>query len=173
MHWPRCARCLPRNKCCVREPNAPETPCERQLTTRRPSSPEPRLTDISRDLAGPRLAALNAASREALRVFAAAGFDVIEPGQLLDAENLLDLYGEDVRARTFVFPGADRELCLRPDLTLPICRHHLTGAAQGQARYAAAGSVFRKPNSATGRAAEFRQVGAEWYGAHDPAGPKS
>lgn len=122
------------------------------------------------DIAGARLTALETATAAAMGVFEASGFARIVPGQLLSAENLLDLYGEDVRARAFVFPGgAEGDLCLRPDLTLPICRHHLQTAEVGEARYAAAGPVFRRAISGDQRASEFQQVGCEWFGAANTA----
>ena len=128
------------------------------------------MTAASPDLAGPALEALEAATDAAMAVFAGAGFGRIVPGQMLSAENLLDLYGEDVRARAFVFEGgAEGDLCLRPDLTLPICRHYLHGPRGGEARLAAAGPVFRRAAPAARRASEFRQVGCEWFGAPDTA----
>jgi len=74
------------------------------------------------------------------------GFATVEPGSVLEAENLLDLYGEDVRARAFVFDGGGAtDLCLRPDLTLAICRHHLSNGG-GDAKYVASGPVYRRPS---------------------------
>ena len=94
----------------------------------------------------------------------------IEPGQILDADNLLDLYGEDVRARAFVFDGPEGDLCLRPDLTLSICRYHLTQRhGEREARYVATGPVFRRPLPDDTRAGQFRQIGCEWFGGDDPA----
>ncbi len=94
----------------------------------------------------------------------------IEPGQILDAENLLDLYGEDVRGRAFVFDGPEGDLCLRPDLTLSICRYHLTRhPAAREARYLATGPVFRRPLNDERRAGQFRQIGCEWFGGDDPS----
>ena len=94
----------------------------------------------------------------------------IEPGQILDADTLLDLYGEDVRARAFVFDGPEGDLCLRPDLTLSICRYHLTRhPEQAQAGYIAAGPVFRRPLQGDARAGQFRQIGCERFGGDDPA----
>lgn len=118
------------------------------------------------------------ATREAVAALEATLLDAmggvawahVEPGQILDAENLLDLYGEDVRARAFVFDGPDGDLCLRPDLTLSICRYHLTREhAKRQARYIAAGPVFRRPLPEDDRAGQFRQIGAEWFGGEDAA----
>ncbi len=100
-----------------------------------------------------------------------AGCRLIDPGQILDAENLLDLYGEDVRARAFVFDGTGSgDLCLRPDLTLAICRLHLEQcAAEAEARYIASGPVFRRPVTGEDRAPQFMQIGIECFGGDDPA----
>ena len=123
----------------------------------------------SRDYTGGGLSTIRAACEAALTVFENAGFVTVDPGGILEAENLLDLYGEDVRARAFVFEGADGgELCLRPDLTLPICRLHL-GSGAGEARYAASGPVYRRPSAGETRPAQFLQTGCEWFGASDPA----
>ena len=54
---------------------------------------------------------------------------VIQPAGLF-----LDVVGEELRARTYVFTDPDgEELCLRPDLTVPTCRLHL-GAPPGRQR---------------------------------------
>lgn len=127
------------------------------------------MTPGSRDYGGAALAKIQAACADARAVFEASGFEQIDPGTILTAENLLDLYGEDVRARAFVFDGGDgNDLCLRPDLTLAICRYHLSSAA-GEAKYVAAGPVYRRPSPGETRPAQFLQVGCEWFGASDPA----
>jgi len=114
--------------------------------------------------------ALNALEKTVLDVVGADFWTPIEPGQILDAENLLDLYGEDVRARAFVFDGPEGDLCLRPDLTLSICRYHLVRHPDlAEARYVATGPVFRRPLPGDTRAGQFRQIGCEWFGAADAA----
>lgn len=121
----------------------------------------------SRDYGGAEFVAVQQAARAAMDVFEGAGFASIDPGSVLEAENLLDLYGEDIRSRAFVFDGTDAtDLCLRPDLTLPICRYHLSGAG-GEAKYAAQGPVYRRPSPGEKRPAQFLQVGCEWFGASD------
>ena len=123
----------------------------------------------SRDYGGPALDAVNLAVANARGVFEGAGFAAVEPGSVLEAENLLDLYGEDIRARAFVFDGGEgKDLCLRPDLTLAVCRHHL-GNGGGAGKYVASGPVYRRPSRGETRPAQFLQVGCEWFGASDPA----
>jgi ATP phosphoribosyltransferase regulatory subunit len=96
----------------------------------------------------------------------AAGHAFVEPAVLQPGEPFVDLAGEDLRRRLFLTSAADgRELCLRPDYTIPVCRLHLdTGAAGRQARYAYLGPVFRqRPQGPS----EFLQAGAEWLGHAD------
>ncbi len=114
--------------------------------------------------------AANALENRILDVIGGSFWSHIEPGQILDADTLLDLYGEDVRARAFVFDGPEGDLCLRPDLTLSICRYHLTRQhGTPEARYVATGPVFRRPLTDDARAGQFRQIGCEWFGGDDPA----
>ena len=116
------------------------------------------------------IAALNA---RILPEFLAAGYDHIEPDILQPADVFLDSSGEDIRSRTFVFTDpAGRELCLRPDLTVPACRYHLSHAADptATARYCYAGKAFRFQPGGGDRLhpAEFDQAGIELIGAIDP-----
>lgn len=95
-----------------------------------------------------------------------AGHSFVEPAVLQPVEPFVDLAGEDLRRRLFLTSAADgRELCLRPDYTIPVCRLHLdTGAAGREARYAYLGPVFRqRPQGPS----EFLQAGAEWLGHAD------
>ncbi|MEM7236549.1 MAG: ATP phosphoribosyltransferase regulatory subunit, partial [Pseudomonadota bacterium] len=59
-------------------------------------------------------------------LFSDAGFEPVKPAHLFPAETLLDLYGEDIRARAFLFPDPVQgdELCLRPDFTVPVAMAH-------------------------------------------------
>ncbi|MGR3795804.1 ATP phosphoribosyltransferase regulatory subunit [Vannielia sp. SX4] len=92
------------------------------------------------------------------------GADVLQP-----ADTLLDLYGEEIRARAYVTHDPLRgELMLRPDFTVPVVQAHM---AQGQepARYCYAGTVFRMQEADTGRPSEFEQVGFELFDRGDRA----
>lgn len=101
-----------------------------------------------------------------------APFAALEPGgaRWIDAQvlqplnELLDLAGEEMRARLFVVQGeGGRELCLRPDFTLPIARAHLaSGATEGLYLYE--GKAFRAAPPYGDRAGEFLQIGAEAFG---------
>ncbi len=108
-----------------------------------------------------------AASLRAL--FEAQGAAVVEPPVLQPAETLLDLYGEDIRARAYVTSDALRgEQMLRPDFTVPVVQMHMTHGAE-PARYTYAGEVFRRQEDDPDRANEYIQVGYEVFDRTDPA----
>lgn len=104
-------------------------------------------------------------------VFAEAGHARLEPPHLLDADLLLDLYGEDIRTRAFLFPEPVRggELCLRPDFTLPVALAHAEAGWDRAAAYAYAGPVFRLQDQSETRPIEYFQVGVERFGEADRA----
>ncbi|HEY4300181.1 MAG TPA: ATP phosphoribosyltransferase regulatory subunit, partial [Candidatus Didemnitutus sp.] len=58
-----------------------------------------------------------------LSSFAQAGYLKADPAILQPAEPFLDLSGEDIRKSLYLTsdPGSE-ELCLRPDLTIPVAR---------------------------------------------------
>lgn len=101
-------------------------------------------------------------------VFERAGFAAVEPPLLQPADVFLDLSGEDIRRRLYVFtdPGG-QELCLRPDLTIPTCRHYLATTDGGEARLCYSGAAFRFEPEGSGKPNEFVQTGAEFFGAAD------
>ncbi len=125
------------------------------------------------------MAGKSKAEREALEkqnaaimaVFERAGFDYIAPDIIQPADIFLERSGEDIRARTFVFTDpAGAEMCLRPDLTVPACRYHLSHAEKPgeEAKYCYLGQAFRFPNELLSPQ-EFSQAGLEWFAAHDAA----
>lgn len=102
-----------------------------------------------------------------MAVFERAGFDHIAPDIIQPADIFLERSGEDIRARTFVFTDpSGAEMCLRPDLTVPACRYHLSHASDpaGEARYCYLGPAFRFPDELLSPQ-EFTQAGLEWFGA--------
>lgn len=104
-----------------------------------------------------------------MAVLERAGFEQIAPDIIQPADIFLERSGEDIRARTFVFNDPDgNELCLRPDLTVPACRFHLSHAkdAAKEARYSYLGPAFRFPDEKLSPQ-EFTQAGLEWFGAGD------
>ncbi len=101
--------------------------------------------------------------------FEIAGGVVVDPPLLQSAETLLDLYGEDIRARAYVTSDALRgEQMLRPDFTLPVVQSHMAAGAE-PARYTYAGPVFRRQEQDPDRANEFVQVGYEVFDRSDAA----
>lgn len=124
------------------------------------------------------MAGRSSAEREALArqnaaimaVFERAGFDHIAPDIIQPADIFLERSGEDIRARTFVFSDPDgNELCLRPDLTVPACRYHLSHAPDvgAEQRYCYLGTAFRFPDELLSPQ-EFNQAGIEWFGDRNP-----
>ncbi|MFK7875667.1 MAG: ATP phosphoribosyltransferase regulatory subunit [Paracoccaceae bacterium] len=102
--------------------------------------------------------------------FEKAGAKVVEPPILQPADTLLDLYGEDIRARAYVTSDAlHGEQMLRPDFTVPVVQMHMEGGAE-PARYTYAGPVFRRQEHDPNRANEYVQVGYEVFDRSDPAG---
>ncbi len=70
--------------------------------------------------------ALEAQARTLLAVFIAAGYEAVAPDIIQPAGVFLDVVGEALRGRTYVFTDLNgEELCLRPDLTVPTCRLYL------------------------------------------------
>lgn len=105
-----------------------------------------------------------------MAVFERAGFEHIAPDIIQPADIFLERSGEDIRARTFVFNDpSGAELCLRPDLTVPACRYHLSHAKkpESETRYCYLGTAFRFPDELLSPQ-EFNQAGIEWYGGSDP-----
>jgi ATP phosphoribosyltransferase regulatory subunit len=119
-------------------------------------------------LAGARVgegrAALAALTAAIMARFEAAGAMRVEPAALQPAGALLDVYGEDLRARAFTVeePGGG-ELVLRPDFTVPVTQMHLAARA-APARYAYLGPVWRRQEPGSNRPAEFLQAGIEIFG---------
>ena len=92
----------------------------------------------------------------------------IAPPVLQPAEPFLDLGGEEIRRRMFLTTDPEgRELCLRPDLTIPVSCEYLASPNAGKpAGFCYLGPVFRHRE---GAASEFLQVGIESFGRQDKA----
>ena len=115
---------------------------------------------------------LEAEAGRLMAVFAGAGYERIAPAVIQPAGLFLDVIGESLRGRTYVFTDPDgEELCLRPDLTVPTCRWHLERHAGGNAaaRYCYSGSAFRYQPVGADKAhpREFHQAGIESFDAAD------
>jgi ATP phosphoribosyltransferase regulatory subunit len=97
--------------------------------------------------------------------FEGAGYDAVTPPVLQPVEPFLELSGEDIRRRIFVTQDAGgAELCLRPEFTIPVCRHHLAHGTGSPADYSYCGPVFRLGRDEPD---EFLQAGIESIGRTD------
>lgn len=106
-------------------------------------------------------------TNEIMEVFASAGCIRIDPPIIQAAEPFLDLSGEDIRRRIYVFTDPyGKELCLRPDLTIPACLHYLGDADNkgNERRYAYEGLAFRCQEPGSQKPNEFSQCGIELIG---------
>ncbi|MEZ5822398.1 MAG: ATP phosphoribosyltransferase regulatory subunit [Xanthobacteraceae bacterium] len=101
-----------------------------------------------------------------LQSFAQAGYVHAEPDILQPADPFLDLSGEDIRKSLYLTTDATgEELCLRPDLTIPVARDYLASPQAGQpAGFSYLGPVFRYRS---GRKSQFLQAGIESFGRQD------
>lgn len=126
---------------------------------------------------GAPLARLEAEVARILAILEATGATRVEPAALQPAEVLLDLYGEDIRARAFVTRDEGAEMMLRPDFTVPIVRLHMDASANGganggsamPARYAYCGPVWRRQPFGSDEPREYLQAGLEIFDDADPA----
>src|SRR5580704_2461810 len=110
-----------------------------------------------------------AAADKLVAAYARGGYMRVSPAILQPVEPFLDLSGEDMRRHMYLVGDSQgRELCLRPDLTIPVARDYLASTTPPQPAHGAAfcylGPVFRDHGEAQG---EFLQAGIESYGRAD------
>jgi ATP phosphoribosyltransferase regulatory subunit len=110
----------------------------------------------------------NTQAEALLASYERAGYVRVAPAILQPAEPFLDLSGEDIRKRMYLTTAPDGgELCLRPDLTIPVSRDYLASPLAGQpAGFCYLGPVFRHRSD---QPAEFLQAGIESFGRSDTA----
>ncbi|HET9274359.1 MAG TPA: ATP phosphoribosyltransferase regulatory subunit [Methyloceanibacter sp.] len=114
--------------------------------------------------------ALEAQAASLLDLFRLAGYEQVAPSIIQPADIFLDQIGEQLRSRTYVFTDlAGEELCLRPDLTVPVSRLYLERhpKADRPARYCYNGPAVRVQLHAPRTYREFRQAGIECFGESD------
>src|SRR5262245_56274318 len=119
-----------------------------------------------------RFQALEAQAQRLMATFTRAGYEHVAPSIIQPANMFLDVVGESLRARTYVFTDPDGdELCLRPDLTVPTCRLHLARHPDGAvpARYCYNGSAFRyqQGGDTSAHPREFRYAAIEPFAGAD------
>jgi ATP phosphoribosyltransferase regulatory subunit len=136
-------------------------------------APQPRISG-TRDYAGDDAVALQTARdavEAALRRYAYA---TIDPPILESPLPFLNRSGEDIRRRMYIFPDpGGREVCLRPELTIPVCRAYLRQrqaaaspkGAEHEARLSYFGPAFTYESTSESRYRQFYQAGAEFIGA--------
>ncbi len=132
-------------------------------------SPQPDIHG-TRDYAGGDAVALQRARESidvALRRFA---YVPIDPPILESSSPFLNRSGEDIRRHMYIFPDpGGREVCLRPELTIPVCRAYLRQiSAKGRpgiARLSYFGPAFTYEPATAGLYRQFYQAGAEFIGA--------
>jgi len=116
------------------------------------------------------IAALEAQAGAILRVLTARGYQRHESSVLQPADIFLDRSGEEIRRRTFELTDpSGRELCLRPDLTIPACKWQIESGNPYPARLCYNGLAFRHQPSEPHRPTQFYQAGAELLGLEDRA----
>jgi ATP phosphoribosyltransferase regulatory subunit len=97
-----------------------------------------------------------------------AGYRLIDPPILQPAGVFLDLVGEALRASLFVTEDSDgNSLCLRPEMTIPVCLAHINAHKGGRGSYGYMGPVFRQKPEVTGAASQSWQAGIESLGKED------
>jgi ATP phosphoribosyltransferase regulatory subunit len=117
-----------------------------------------------------RLATVEAQANAMLGVLSERGYKRLEPAVLQPAEIFLDRSGEEIRRRTFTLTDpAGNELCLRPDLTIPICKSYLESKGRFPARLCYHGLAFRHQPAEPERPTQFFQAGAELLGLENRA----
>jgi len=104
--------------------------------------------------------------RDALAAhLAAQGYRRCEPPILLAASDFFDS-GEEIRGSLYLTSDVSgTDYCLRPEYTIPVCRHYMASADAGKpAAYSYCGPVFRYRADGPG---EFIQAGLENFGRVD------
>lgn len=116
---------------------------------------------------GERLRAREALAASVRGGFEKAGYEPVSAPALQPADIFLDMSGEDIRRRMYVFadPAGD-ELCLRPELTIPVCRLYLEGSG-GPKKLCSVGPVYRYQQRGSAKLREFTQAGVECLDATD------
>jgi ATP phosphoribosyltransferase regulatory subunit len=137
--------------------------------------PQPRIPG-TRDYVGEDAVALRAARDAVEATLWRYAYTSIDPPILERSSPFLDRSGEDIRRRIYIFPDpAGREVCLRPELTIPACRAYLRQlqspedeaqlSPEREARLCYVGPAFRYESTGEGRYRQFYQAGAELIGA--------
>jgi ATP phosphoribosyltransferase regulatory subunit len=138
-------------------------------------APSPSISG-TRDYAGDDAIALQTARDAIEATLRRYAYAAIDPPILESSSPFLNRSGEDIRRRMYIFPDpGGREVCLRPELTIPVCRAYLRQlqsaseatdkSADRVARLSYFGPAFTYEATGDGRYRQFYQAGAEFIGA--------
>lgn len=130
----------------------------------------------TRDYAGEDAVALQTARDAIAATLRRYAYAAIDPPVLESSSPFLNRSGEDIRRQMYIFPDpAGQEVCLRPELTIPVCRAYLRqlqsapeamrDGPQREARLCYFGPAFTYESASDGRYRQFYQAGAEFIGA--------
>jgi ATP phosphoribosyltransferase regulatory subunit len=138
-------------------------------------TPQPSISG-TRDYAGEDAVALQRARDAVAATLRRYAYAAIDPPILESSSPFLNRSGEEIRRQMYIFPDpAGREVCLRPELTIPVCRAYLRqlqSAVQTveslpprETRLCYFGPVFTYEPAGEGRYRQSYQAGAELIGA--------
>src|SRR5579862_559729 len=138
-------------------------------------APQPSISG-TRDYAGDDAVALQAARDAIEAMLRRYAYAAIDPPILESPLPFLNRSGEDIRRHMYIFSDpAGQEVCLRPELTIPVCRAYLRQlqaagsagpkAAGREARLSYFGPAFTYEAASDGGYRQFYQAGAEFIGA--------
>jgi ATP phosphoribosyltransferase regulatory subunit len=137
-------------------------------------APSPSISG-TRDYAGDDAVVLQTARDAIEATLRRYAYAAIDPPILESSSPFLSRSGEDVRRQMYIFPDpGGREVCLRPELTIPVCRAYLRQLRSGPdatakspevARLSYFGPAFTYESTSDGRYRQFYQAGAEFIGA--------
>jgi ATP phosphoribosyltransferase regulatory subunit len=137
-------------------------------------APQPSISG-TRDYAGDDAVALQAARDAIGAMLRRYAYAAIDPPILESPLPFLNRSGEDIRRQMYIFPDpAGQEVCLRPELTIPVCRAYLRqlqakdgrrNAPAREARLSYFGPAFTYEAAREDRYRQFYQAGAEYIGA--------
>jgi ATP phosphoribosyltransferase regulatory subunit len=130
----------------------------------------------TRDYAGDDAVALQTARDAIEATLRRYAYAAIDPPILESSSPFLNRSGEDIRRQMYIFPDpGGREVCLRPELTIPVCRAYLRqlqtaaeargNSAEREARLSYFGPAFTYESTTDSRYRQFYQAGAEFIGA--------
>jgi ATP phosphoribosyltransferase regulatory subunit len=130
----------------------------------------------TRDYAGDDAVALQTARDAIEATLRRYAYAAIDPPILESSSPFLNRSGEDIRRQMYIFPDpGGREVCLRPELTIPVCRAYLRqlqtvadargNSPEREARLSYFGPAFTYESTTDSRYRQFYQAGAEFIGA--------